>query len=97
MLLANAVARRFKGTSVTAVHPGYVPTKLAGQGATDKMEDGVETYVMLAEGDYDQSLTGVYFDPKKKIGEPLELTADENLQEVVVKACEEVTGLKLVA
>ncbi|RHZ57408.1 uncharacterized protein CDV56_107364 [Aspergillus thermomutatus] len=97
LLLANAVARRFKSTSVTAVHPGWVPTKIGGQGATDKLEDGVETYVMLAEGDYDQSLTGVYFEPKKKIGEPLEVTADENLQEVVVKACEDVTGLKLVA
>jgi NAD(P)-dependent dehydrogenase (short-subunit alcohol dehydrogenase family) len=97
VLLANAVARRFTGTSVTAVHPGYVATKLGGQGATDKLEDGVETYVMLAEGDYDQSLTGVYFDPKKKIGEPLAVTADEDAQEVVVKACEDITGLKLAA
>ncbi|KAF7591714.1 hypothetical protein BBP40_001158 [Aspergillus hancockii] len=97
MLLANAVARRFNNTSVTAVHPGWVATKLGGQSATDKLEDGVETYVMLAEGDYDQSLTGVYFEPNRKIGEPLAVTADENLQEVVVKACEDVTGLKLVA
>lgn len=95
MLLANAVARRFKGTSVTAVHPGWVSTKIGGQDATDKLEDGVETYIMLAEGDYDQSLTGIYFEPKRKLGQPLELTADEHLQEVVVKACEDVTGLKL--
>lgn len=64
---------------------------------TDKLEDGVETYTMLAEGDYDQNLTGVYFEPKKKIGELLAVTADKYLQEVVVKACEDVTGLKLVA
>lgn len=95
MFLANAVARRFKGTSVTAVHPGWVSTKIGGQDATDKLEDGVETYVMLAEGDYNQSLTGVYFEPKRKLGQPLDLTADENLQESVVKACEDVTGLKL--
>ncbi|OQD77457.1 hypothetical protein PENDEC_c002G03327 [Penicillium decumbens] len=63
--------------------------------SSDKLEDGVETYVMLAEGDYDQSLTGVYFDPKKKLGEPIAATADENLQEVVVKACEDITGIKL--
>ena len=94
MLLANAVARRFNGTSVTSVHPGWVATKLGGQGATDKLEDGVETYVMLAEGDYDQTLTGVYFEPKRKIGEPLPVTADENSQEVVVRACEDITGLK---
>jgi NAD(P)-dependent dehydrogenase (short-subunit alcohol dehydrogenase family) len=97
MLLANAVARRFDNTSVTAVHPGWVPTKIGGQSAPDKLEDGVETYVMLAEGDYDQSLTGVYFEPNRKIGEPLAVTADEDLQEAVVKACEDVTGLKLVA
>ncbi|KAE8374732.1 putative short chain dehydrogenase/ reductase [Aspergillus bertholletiae] len=97
MLLSNAVARRFKGTSVTAVHPGWVATKIGTPEATDKLEDGVETYVMLAEGDYDQSLTGVYFEPKKKVGVPLPKTADEDLQEVVVKACEGVTGLKLEA
>ncbi|GFF75784.1 uncharacterized oxidoreductase AN7799 [Aspergillus udagawae] len=95
MLLANAVARRFKNASVTTVHPGWVATKLGGQGATDKLEDGVETYVMLAEGEYDQRLTGVYFEPKKQTGEPLDVTRDENLQEVVVKACEDVTGLTL--
>lgn len=97
MLLANAVARRFKGTSVTSVHPGWVPTKIGTPSATDKLEDGVETYIMLAEGDYDESLTGVYFEPKKKRGEPLALTGDENLQEGVVKACEDITGLKLTA
>lgn len=95
MLLANAVARRWKDTSVTSVHPGYVATKLGGAGGTDKLEDGVETYVMLAEGDYDQSLTGVYFEPKKKLGQALAETADEQLQETVVKACEDITGIKL--
>lgn len=97
VLLANAVARRYEDVSVTSLHPGWVPTKLAGAGAPGKLEDGVETYVMLAEGDYDQSLTGVYFDPKKQRGEPLPATADQDLQEAVVKACEELTGLKLEA
>lgn len=97
VLLANAVARRYKDVSVASLHPGWVPTKLAGPGAPDKLEDGVETYVMLAEGDYDQSLTGVYFDPKKQRGEPLPATANPELQDAVVKACEKVTGLKLEA
>ncbi|KAJ5900121.1 hypothetical protein N7495_004865 [Penicillium taxi] len=96
ILLSQAVARRFKGTSVTAVHPGWVPTKIGTPEATDKLEDGIETYVMLAEGDYDQSLTGVYFEPKKKLGEPLVPITEEHLQEVV-KACEELTGLQLPA
>ncbi|KAJ6789713.1 hypothetical protein PWT90_00577 [Aphanocladium album] len=95
MLLANAVARRFKDTSVTALHPGYVPTKLAGDGATDKMEDGIETYLTLAEGDYDQNLTGVYFVPNSKIGEAHPATLDEGLQERVVRACQDFTKLSL--
>lgn len=95
MLLANAAARQLKGTSIISVHPGYVATKLGGKGATDKLEDGVETYVMLAEGDYDQSQTGVYYEPKKKLAEPLAAAEDESLQEIVVKACKEITGLEL--
>ncbi|KAF4457025.1 putative oxidoreductase [Fusarium austroafricanum] len=95
VLLSNAVARRFKDTSVVAVHPGYVATKLADPGAPGKLEDGVETYVMLAEGDYDTTLTGVYFDPKKQRGQPHALTADQDMQEKVVQALEDLTGLKL--
>lgn len=97
LLLANAVARRYKDTSVVSVHPGWIATKLGGEGAPDKLEDGVDTYVMLAEGDYDQNLTGKYFEPKRVLGRPLPASEDINLQEKVVKACEEVTGLKLPA
>ncbi|KAM0433108.1 hypothetical protein ACHAQK_009285 [Fusarium lateritium] len=95
ILLANAVARRFKDTSVLSVHPGWVTTKVGGQGAPDKLEDGVETYVMLAEGDYDQSLTGKYFEPKKRLGVPLVECDEVDLQEAVVDACEKLTGLQL--
>ncbi|KAM5349914.1 hypothetical protein ACJ41O_006419 [Fusarium nematophilum] len=97
MLIANAAARRLKNTSVLSVHPGWVATKVGGKDAPDKLEDGVETYVMLAEGDYDQSLTGKYFEPKRKLGEPLAASEDVELQEKAVKACEQVTGLKLPA
>ncbi|KAJ3490813.1 hypothetical protein NLG97_g5714 [Lecanicillium saksenae] len=95
MLLANAVARRFKDTSVTMLHPGYVPTKLAGKDANEKMEDGIETYLKLAEGDYDQSLTGVYFVPNGKMSEPLPATLNEDLQERVLQACQDFTKLSL--
>jgi NAD(P)-dependent dehydrogenase (short-subunit alcohol dehydrogenase family) len=94
VLLVKAMARRFKN-SVIALHPGYVPTKLAGKDAPGKMQDGIETYIMLAEGDYDTSLTGAYFDPKRERVQPHALTADENKQEAIVKACEDLTGLKL--
>ncbi|KAF7720207.1 Short-chain dehydrogenase/reductase (SDR) family protein [Penicillium ucsense] len=97
LLLAKAAARRFKGTSVTAVHPGWIQTKMGGESATDNMQDGIDTYLMLAEGDYDQSLTGVYFEPKRKLAGSLPAGDDENLQEQMVQACEELTKLKLEA
>ncbi|KAH7244589.1 uncharacterized protein BKA55DRAFT_704659 [Fusarium redolens] len=80
ILLANAVARRFKDV---------------GADALNKLEDGVDIYVKLAEGNYDQSLTGVYFEPKRRLGEPLPESGDVNLQEKIVEACEKVVGLKL--
>ncbi|KAM5520747.1 putative beta-glucosidase [Fusarium oxysporum f. sp. phaseoli] len=95
MLLANAVARRFSNTSVVSVHPGWVATKLGGEDGPDKLEDGVDTYVMLAEGDYDQSLTGRYFEPKRKLAEPTPQCSEVELQERVVDACERLVGLKL--
>ncbi|KAJ0423502.1 hypothetical protein BJY00DRAFT_310157 [Aspergillus carlsbadensis] len=97
-LMAGAVAKRWVGEcSVTTVHPGWVATKLGGEQAPDRLEDGVETYVKLAEGDYDQGLVGAYFEPRGKLGEQLAAAGDERLQERVVAMLEEKTGLKLPA
>ncbi|KAL5000005.1 hypothetical protein BDV10DRAFT_193280 [Aspergillus recurvatus] len=97
-LVANAVAKKWRGrTSVVTVHPGWVATKLGGEKAPDRLEDGVETYVKLAEGDYDQELIAPYFEPKGKLGEQSAAAADEELQEKVVKMLEEKTGLKIPA
>lgn len=95
MLLANAVARRFKGASVLSVHPGWVATKVDGEDAPDRLEDEFETYVGLAEGNYDNSLTGVYFEPRMRLGEPLAVWKDAALQKKVGSACEAISGLKL--
>ncbi|KAL4744944.1 hypothetical protein BDW72DRAFT_208613 [Aspergillus terricola var. indicus] len=97
-LVANVVAKKWKGvTSVATIHPGWVATKLGGEQATDSLEDGVETYVKLAEGDYDQSLIAPYFEPKGKLGEQIAAAGDEGLQERAVKLLEEKTGLKIPA
>lgn len=96
LLLANALARRLPDVSVSSVHPGWIPTKLsANDSAPDTMEGGVDTYVMLAEGDYDTSLSGKYWEPKRKSADPLPLAADIDRQEEVVRACQEITGLEL--
>ncbi|KAL4733883.1 hypothetical protein BDV11DRAFT_199293 [Aspergillus similis] len=98
-LVANAIARRWKGTNVLTVHPGWVATKLGGAQAPDRLEDGVETYVKLAVGNYDQSLTGAegYFEPRGKLGEQVPACKDVDLQEKAVQALEKQTGLKIPA
>ncbi|KAL4877937.1 hypothetical protein BJY04DRAFT_230214 [Aspergillus karnatakaensis] len=94
-LFANGVAKKWKGvTSVATVHPGWVATKLGGKEAPDRLEDGVETYVKLAEGDYDQSLIAPYFEPRGKLGEQVAAAGDEELQAKAVRLLEEKTGLK---
>ncbi|KAH6669745.1 putative short chain dehydrogenase [Plectosphaerella plurivora] len=95
LLIANALARRQPDVCVSSVHPGWIATKLGGESAPDSIEDGVETYVMLAEGDYDTSLTGKFWDPKRKMVDPLPVAGDVDRQEEVVKACKELTGLEL--
>ncbi|KAL4908559.1 hypothetical protein BDW74DRAFT_188496 [Aspergillus multicolor] len=97
-LFANVVAKKWKGeTSVATVHPGWVATKLGGKEAPDRLEDGVETYVKLALGEYDQGLIAPYFEPKGKLGEQIAAAGDEELQQKVVKLLEEKTGLKIPA
>jgi hypothetical protein len=61
------------------------------------LEDGVETYVKLAESDYDQGLVAAYFEPKGNLGEQLAAAGDEKLQERVVTMLEEKTCLKIPA
>lgn len=51
VLLALGVVRRWPGVSVTAVNPGWVPTRMGGPGAPDDMELAAVTQTWLAVSD----------------------------------------------
>lgn len=49
LLLMKKVARLDRQTVVSAVDPGWVPTKMGGKNAPDRLEDGYQTQVWLTE------------------------------------------------
>lgn len=97
LLLALAVARRWKGTYSSAVEPGWVATKMGGAGATDSLKDGPVTQAWLAVSPYTESMTtGRYFyhqQPKPF----LEAAADPALQDEFLAACAKISGVQFPA
>ncbi|GKT44379.1 short-chain dehydrogenase chyC [Colletotrichum spaethianum] len=93
--LANAIARHWPDIKSNSVDPGWVPTKMGGQSAPEKAEDGVASYVLLAEGTGAGDVTGKYFKPPGKEDNPAPFTKDEKRQEQLLKLLEQETGIKL--
>jgi NAD(P)-dependent dehydrogenase (short-subunit alcohol dehydrogenase family) len=95
VLLAFAVARRYPGLRSNAVDPGWIKTKLGGQGATDELPVGAETQVWLATGDdAGADVTGRYFKWRRDLrANPA--AYDTHGQEALLAACAELTGVAL--
>lgn len=60
LLLAKTLARLLPNVTVTAVDPGWVPTKMGGSMATDDLTMGYTTQVWLATLN-DRSVSGGYY------------------------------------
>lgn len=92
LMLCMAVARKWPGVYANAVDPGWVPTKMGGQGAPDDLQKGYETQVWLAVSDDEKALvSGRYFHHRKESRHNPEAD-DESLQERFLSLCEEITG-----
>lgn len=59
--LAFALARRWTGTSVHAVDPGWVPTRMGGSSAPDDLDAGHTTQTWLATAGKVTPATGAYW------------------------------------
>lgn len=95
VVLAFAVARRWPGVLSNALEPGWVPTKMGGPGAPDDLDQGAETQVWLAVSDDPGArVSGRYFYHLRP-REPDPATRDPRLQEALLRACEELTGVAL--
>ena len=93
LMLCMAVARKWPQVFANAVDPGWVPTKMGGQGAPDDLQKGHETQVWLAvSNDEKAKVSGRYFYHRK--GHRHNLEADDvQLQERFLSLCKELTGV----
>lgn len=94
--LAFAVARLRPGVFSNAVDPGWVPTRMGGQGAPDGLEEGAATQAVLATGDHHQLsvLTGQYL-RHMRVREPDSRARAAELQDRVLAWCKSLSGLDL--
>lgn len=94
VILAMAVARKWKDVYANAVNPGWVPTKMGGAGAPDNLEKGFETQVWLAvSNDREATVSGHYFHHKRQ-ARFLQAAKDAAVQEKFLAACEKITGIR---
>ena len=93
LMLCMAVARKWPQVYANALDPGWVPTKMGGQGAPDDLQKGYETQVWLAVSDDEKAkVSGRYFYHRKESRHNPE--ADEVLlQERFLSLCKEITGI----
>ncbi|MBE4948167.1 SDR family NAD(P)-dependent oxidoreductase [Chryseobacterium culicis] len=95
VLLAFAVAERWKDVASNALEPGWVATKMGGAGAPDSLADAPLTQVWLASSMDAQVLkSGNYYYHKKTQN----LHADaknRKIQEIFIDKCAEISGITL--
>jgi len=93
LMLCMAVARKRPEVSANALDPGWVPTKMGGQGATDDLQKGYETQVWLSvSNDEKAKVSGRYFHYQEESRYNPEAD-DVLLQEEFLRLCKEITGV----
>jgi NAD(P)-dependent dehydrogenase (short-subunit alcohol dehydrogenase family) len=95
LMLCKAVARRWPQVYANAVDPGWVPTKMGGQGAPDDLQKGYETQVWLAiSSDRRAKVSGRYFHHQEESHHNPEAD-DVELQERFLGLCQEISGVSI--
>lgn len=95
VVLAFAMARLWPETSVTAVDPGWIKTKLGGPDAWDEVGDGAATQVWLATSDDPAArVTGVYLKRFAQL-DAHPAASDVAVQDGLLAALEELTGVPM--
>ena len=92
LMLCMAVARKSPDVYANAVDPGWVPTKMGGQGAPDDLQKGYETQVWLATSDDEKARVSARYFHHRKEGRRNPEADDVQLQERFLSLCKEITG-----
>ena len=95
VLLAFAVARRWKDVKSNALEPGWVPTKMGGPSAPDDLQQGCVTQAWLATSDDELARsTGGYFYHQRSRA-PNRIADDVGIQEELLAECGRISGIPL--
>ena len=95
VLLAFAVARRWKDVRSNALEPGWVATKMGGPSAPDDLQQGSITQVWLATSDDEMAQsTGEYFYHQRPRA-PNPVANDVETQEQLLAECHRISGILL--
>lgn len=91
ILLAKVVAARWKHCQSNSLDPGWQPTKMGGASAPGDISKAIESYELLAtEGEE----SGKYYRPGRQEGAPMKEANHVEVQDNLLKICEEITGIK---
>jgi NAD(P)-dependent dehydrogenase (short-subunit alcohol dehydrogenase family) len=95
VLLAFAIARRWKNVRSNALEPGWVPTRMGGAGAPDDMDQAHRTQAWLSTSDEPEAcVTGGYFyHLRPRAANPQ--AQDLRLQDRLLAACERLTSIAM--
>ena len=94
VLLAFAVARRWKTVLSNALEPGWVPTKMGGPSAPGDMQKAHVTQAWLATSDDPLARsTGDYF-YHQKLREPNPIARDVKIQDELLAECARISGIQ---
>jgi NAD(P)-dependent dehydrogenase (short-subunit alcohol dehydrogenase family) len=93
VILAFAVARKWKDVLSNALEPGWVPTKMGGPGAPDDLDAAPKTQVWLATSDEPGArVSGQYFfHMKRRAADPA--AATESVQDRLLAECAKISGV----
>jgi NAD(P)-dependent dehydrogenase (short-subunit alcohol dehydrogenase family) len=92
VILAFAVARRWRDVLSNALEPGWVATKMGGPGAPDDLAAGPETQVWLATSDDPEAtVSGEYFYHCKRRS-VVPAARDPAVQDRLLDACARISG-----
>lgn len=97
VILAFAIAERWKDVYANALEPGWVATKMGGKGAPDSLEEGPVTQAWLAASDDPEVFrSGGYFYHRK----PRAVNPDAKkkaVQDLFVEKCSALSGVRFPA
>jgi NAD(P)-dependent dehydrogenase (short-subunit alcohol dehydrogenase family) len=94
VLLAFAIARRWRDVKSNALEPGWVPTKMGGRSAPDDLQQGCVTQAWLATSQDELARsTGRYY-YHQQLREPNPIARDVKVQDELLAECARISGVR---